>query len=179
MMSKLNSAGKSRLWGAWGILLLSLLWGYTWVVAKQALDFAPPLALTFIRVAGGAVALFLALKLLRQPLRLQAPRTVLFISLCQVSAFMLLQTFSLKFGAAGKTAVLVYTMPIWTLLLAWPVLGERVRGMQWLAVSGMLIGLFLIIEPWEIESGWLSNVCGIGAAVFWAMGTVLVKALRR
>ena len=179
MMSKLNSAGKSRLWGAWGILLLSLLWGYTWVVAKQALDFAPPLALTFIRVAGGAVALFLALKLLLQPLRLQAPRTVLFISLCQVSAFMLLQTFSLKFGAAGKTAVLVYTMPIWTLLLAWPVLGERVRGMQWLAVSGMLIGLFLIIEPWEIESGWLSNVCGIGAAVFWAMGTVLVKALRR
>ncbi len=179
MLSGSDSTSKSRLWAALGIVLLSLLWGYTWVVAKQALDYAPPLTLTFIRVFGGAIALFLALKLLRQPLAIPAPRAVLLISLCQVSGFMLLQTFSLKFGAAGKTAVLVYTMPIWTLLLAWPILGERVRGAQWLAVSGILTGLFLIIEPWHLESDWLSNSCGIGAAVFWAMGTVLVKKLRR
>lgn len=178
-MVRADSAGQSRLWAAWGIVLLSLLWGYTWVVSKQALDFAPPFRLTAIRVFGGALALFVALKLLRQPLRLQAPRAVLLISLCQVSAFMLLQTFSLKFGAAGKTAVLVYTMPIWTLLLAWPVLGERVRGAQWLAVGGMLVGLLLIIEPWSLESDWLSNLFGIGAAMCWAMGTVLVKELRR
>ncbi len=167
-----------RLWAALGIVLLSLLWGYTWVIAKQALDFAPPLTLTLIRVFGGAMALFLALKLLGQPMRLPAPRSVLLISLCQVSGFMLLQTFSLKFGAAGKTAVLVYTMPIWTLLLAWPILGERVRGAQWLAVAAMLCGLLLIIEPWQLDAGWISNACGIGAAICWAAGTVLIKRLR-
>ena len=174
-----ESAAQPRLWATLGIVLLSLLWGYTWVLAKQALDFAPPFTLTFVRVLGGALALFLALKLLRQPLRLQAPRAVLLISLCQVSGFMLLQTFSLKFGAAGKTAVLVYTMPIWTLLLAWPILGERVRGAQWLAVIGILTGLLLIIEPWHLQANWLSNGFGIGAAICWAMGTVLVKKLRR
>lgn len=174
-----ESRAHSRLWATLGIVLLSLLWGYTWVLAKQALDFAPPLTLTFVRVLGGALALFLALKLFRQPLRLQAPRAVLLISLCQVSGFMLLQTFSLKFGAAGKTAVLVYTMPIWTLLLAWPILGERVRGAQWLAVVGILTGLLLIIEPWHLQANWLSNSFGIGAAICWAMGTVLVKKLRR
>ena len=176
---RLNPAGRSRLWAAAGIVLLSLLWGYTWVVAKQALDFAPPFTLAFMRIFGGAVALFVAHKLLRLPLGLQAPRAVLLISLCQVSGFMLLQTFSLKYGAAGKTAVLVYTMPIWTLLLAWPVLGERVRGAQWLAVAGILTGLFLIIEPWNLQAGWLSNGFGVGAAMCWAMGTVLVKKLRR
>lgn len=174
-----ESAAQPRLWATLGIVLLSLLWGYTWVLAKQALDFAPPFTLTFVRVLGGALALFLALKLLRQPLRLQAPRAVLLISLYQVSGFMLLQTFSLKFGAAGKTAVLVYTMPIWTLLLAWPILGERVRGAQWLAVIGILTGLLLIIEPWHLQANWLSNGFGIGAAICWAMGTVLVKKLRR
>lgn len=179
MIMRFNSAAKSRLWAVAGIVLLSVLWGYTWVVAKQALDFAPPFALTFIRVSGGAIALFAALKLLRQPLGLQAPRMVLLISLCQVSGFMLLQTFSLKYGAAGKTAVLVYTMPIWTLLLAWPMLGERVRGAQWLAVAGILTGLLLIIEPWDLRAGWLSNGFGIGAAMCWALGTVLVKKLRR
>ena len=179
MFVQSDSTSTSRLWAALGIVLLSLLWGYTWVIAKQALDFAPPFTLTFMRVFGGALALFVALKLLRQPLRLEAPRLVLLISLCQVSGFMLLQTFSLKFGAAGKTAVLVYTMPIWTLLMAWPILGERVRGAQWLAVGGILTGLLLIIEPWDLQAGWLSNSFGIGAAMCWAMGTVLVKKLRR
>lgn len=179
MFVQSDSTSTSRLWAALGIVLLSLLWGYTWVIAKQALYFAPPFTLTFMRVFGGALALFVALKLLRQPLRLEAPRLVLLISLCQVSGFMLLQTFSLKFGAAGKTAVLVYTMPIWTLLMAWPILGERVRGAQWLAVGGILTGLLLIIEPWDLQAGWLSNSFGIGAAMCWAMGTVLVKKLRR
>lgn len=180
MTTSLNiEPGKSRLLAALGIVVLSLLWGYTWVISKQALTYAPPFALTFMRVFGGALALFLALKLLRKPLRLQAPRAVLLISLCQVSSFMLLQTFSLKFGAAGKTAVLVYTMPIWTLLLAWPMLGERVRGGQWIAVIGILTGLFLIIEPWSLQSDWRSNAFGVGAAMCWAMGTVLVKKLRR
>lgn len=175
----MNAGAKARLWAGLGIVVLSLLWGYTWVIAKQALDYAPPFTLTFMRVFGGAVALFAALKLSGQPLRLPAPRAVLLISLCQVAGFMLLQTFSLKFGAAGKTAVLVYTMPIWTLLLAWPVLGERVRGAQWLAVAGILSGLFLIIEPWKLQTGGLTNAFGIGAAICWAMGTVLVKKLRR
>ena len=172
------SAAKARLWAVLGIVVLSLLWGYTWVLAKQALSFAPPFTLTFIRVLGGAVALFFALKILRQPIKLEAPRAVVLISLCQVAGFMLLQTFSLKFGAAGKTAVLVYTMPIWTLLLAWPMLGERVRGAQWVAVIGILAGLVLIIEPWHLRAYWLRNSLGVGAAICWAMGTVLVKQLR-
>jgi len=179
MPISVDPTARTRLWSAAGIVVLSLLWGYTWVLAKQALDFAPPLTMTFMRVFGGALALFVALRLMRQSMALPVARDVLLISLCQVVCFMLLQTLSLNYGAAGKTAVLVYTMPIWTLLLAWPLLGERVRGGQWFAVFGILIGLLLIIEPWHLQSDWLSNTLAIGAAIFWAMGTVLVKKLRR
>ncbi len=179
MSMSVHSTSRARLWSAVGIVVLSLLWGYTWVLAKQALDFAPPLTMTFMRVFGGALALFVALRLMRQSMALPVARDVLLISLCQVVCFMLLQTLSLNYGAAGKTAVLVYTMPIWTLFLAWPLLGERVRGGQWFAVCGILIGLFFIIEPWHLQSDWLSNTLAIGAAICWAMGTVLVKKLRR
>ena len=49
-------------------------------------------------------------------------------------------------GGAGKTAVLVYTMPLWAIPLAWWVLGERVRGLQWLAIAGGLAwALFAIL----------------------------------
>ena len=43
-------------------------------------------------------------------------------------------TMAVADGGAGRAAVLVFTMPFWTVLLAWPVLGERVRGIQWIAV---------------------------------------------
>ena len=51
------------------------------------------------------------------------------------------QTWALVEGGAGKTAVLIFTMPIWTLLLAWFFLGERIRGKQWLAAASTLTGL--------------------------------------
>ncbi len=100
-----------------GLFVLSVTWGYTWVVSKQALSFAPPFAFAAERSIGGALALFVALKLLGRPLKLVAPGATLAIGLAQVTGFMALSTWALVEGGPGKTAVLVFTMPILTLLL--------------------------------------------------------------
>lgn len=162
-----------------GLAVLSVTWGYTWVLAKQALEYAPPFALAAERCVGGALALLLVLKLLGRPLRLIAPGPTLAIGLAQVTGFMLFQTWALVEGGPGKTAVLIFTMPIWTLLLAWPILGERIRGKQWLAAASTLTGLLLIIEPWNMHSSLFSKFLGVTAALCWAIGTVLVKRLRK
>jgi len=161
-----------------GLFILSVTWGYTWVLAKQALSFAPPFAFAAERSVGGALALFLALKLMGRPLKLIAPGATLAIGLAQVSGFMLFQTWALVEGGPGKTAVLIFTMPIWTLLLAGPVLGERIKGKQWLAAASTLTGLVLIIAPWSMHSSLFSKFLGVIAALCWAIGTVLVKRLR-
>ncbi len=160
------------------LAILSLTWGYTWVVAKQALVYAPPFAFAAERCVGGALALLLAVKLMGRPLRLTAPGPTIAIALTQVTGFMAFQTWALVEGGPGKTAVLIFTMPIWTLLIAWPVLGERIRGKQWLAALCALSGLVLIIEPWDMHSSLLSKFLGVMAALCWAVGTVLVKRLR-
>jgi drug/metabolite transporter (DMT)-like permease len=134
------------------LLVLSLTWGYTWVLAKQGLAYAPPFAFAAERCVGGALALLLALKLMGRPLKLVAPGATMAIGLAQVAGFMMFQTWALVEGGPGKTAVLIFTMPIWTLLMAWPILGERVRGKQWLAAGSTLLGLILIIEPWDMTS---------------------------
>jgi drug/metabolite transporter (DMT)-like permease len=161
-----------------GLFILSSTWGYTWVVAKQALTYAPPFAFAAERSAGGALALLLVLKLLGKPLKLAAPGPTLAIGLAQITGFMALSTWALVEGGPGKTAVLIFTMPIWTLILGWPILQERIRGTQWLAAASTLIGLLLIIEPWNMHTTLLSKFLGVGAALCWAVGTVLVKRLR-
>ncbi len=161
-----------------GLFILSVTWGYTWVLAKQGLDYAPPFAFAAERCVGGALALFVALKLMGRPLKLIAPGDTLAIGLFQITSFMALSTWALVEGGPGKTAVLIFTMPIWTLLLAWPILGERIRGTQWLAAACTLIGLLLIIEPWNMHTSLFSKFLGVTAALCWAIGTVLIKRLR-
>ena len=160
------------------LVVLSLIWGYTWVLAKQGLAYAPPFAFAAERCVGGALALFLVLKLLGRRMRLVAPWETLAIGLAQVTGFMAFQTWALVEGGPGKTAVLIFTMPIWTLLMAWPMLGERIRGPQWLAAGSTLAGLMLIVEPWDMHTSLLSKFLGIMAALSWAIGTILIKRLR-
>lgn len=163
---------------ALALLVLSLTWGYTWVLAKHGLVYAPPFAFAAERCVGGALSLLLALKLMGRPLKLVAPGPTLAIGLTQVAGFMVFQTWALVEGGPGKTAVLIFTMPIWTLLMAWPILGERVRGKQWLAAAITLTGLLLIIEPWDVQASLFSKFLGLMAALCWATGTILIKRLR-
>ena len=82
-------------------------------------------------------------------------------------------------AAPGRTAVLVFTMPFWTVLLAWPVLGERVRGMQWLAIAFAFAGLTLVVEPWHWEGDLESKVWAVLSGFGWACGTIATKYFQR
>ncbi len=163
---------------ALALVVLSLTWGYTWVVAKHGLVYAPPFAFAAERCVGGALSLIVVLKLMGRPFKLVAPWQTLCIGLTQVAGFMVFQTWALVEGGPGKTAVLIFTMPIWTLLMAWPILGERIRGKQWLAAASTLTGLLLIIEPWDMHASLFSKFLGLMAALCWGTGTILIKRLR-
>ena len=155
---------------ALALIVLSCTWGYTWVLLKQGLAYASPFALAAQRCVGGALALVLAVKLTGRSLRLVAPGPTLAIGLVQVTGFVAFQTWALVEGGPGKTAVLIFTMPIWTLLLAWPILGERVRGKQWIAAGSTLAGLLLIIAPWNMHASLFSKFLGLSAALCWEIG---------
>lgn len=175
----MSSASPSARWvPALALVVLSCTWGYTWVLLKQGLMYASPLALAAQRCLGGALALLVAVKLMGKSMRLVAPWETVVLGLVQITGFVALQTWALVEGGPGKTAVLIFTMPIWTLLMARPILGERVRGKQWLAAGFTLAGLLLIIEPWNMHSSLFSKMLGIGAAMCWAVSTILIKRLR-
>jgi drug/metabolite transporter (DMT)-like permease len=88
-------------------------------------------------------------------------------------------TMALAEGGAGRTSVLVFTMPFWTLLLAWPVLGERVRGTQWLAIAFALVGLALVVEPWNWQGELKPKLWAVLSGFGWAAGTIAMKYFQR
>lgn len=160
------------------LLVLSLIWGYNWVVMKQVIQYVDPFDFSAIRTVLGAATLFVVLVVLRKPMTLVAARQVMLLGVLQTAAFTALIQWALVAGGAGKTAVLVYTMPFWVIPIAWWVLGERVRGMQWAAIAVAAFGLVLILEPWAVSGGAFSNLLAVGAGLTWAASAVVAKRMR-
>lgn len=159
------------------MLLLSVIWGYNWVVMKVALRDCGTFDFAALRTALGALSLFVVLAWRRAPL---APRNIsgaAWLGLLQTSAFIGLTVWAVDVGGAGRTAVLVYTMPFWVLVLAWPILGERIRGLQWLAVVLAFAGLMSILEPWQLRGELQSKVLAVVAGVAWAASVIVAKKL--
>ena len=168
----------SRHTGAiFALLLLASIWGYNWVVMKQALVFIGPFQFGALRTFLAAIVLFGVLIAIRRPLRICHLWQVAVIGLLQTSGFTGLIIWALVEGGAGKVAVLTYTMPFWVMVLAWPLLGEKIRGMQWLAAAASIVGLTLILEPWHLHGSLFSNALAVFAGVSWALAVILAKKL--
>jgi drug/metabolite transporter (DMT)-like permease len=156
---------------------LTAIWGYNWVVMKIALQDAAPMTFAALRSVLAAAALFLVLLLLRKPLKPTRRWSVIALGMLQTTGFVGMVAFALQTGDAGRSAVLAYTMPFWTLLLAGAFLGERLRAVQWLAVGLAAFGLIGILNPWQASLGTADALWSLGAALSWAGGNILVKRM--
>ncbi|MFA4966105.1 MAG: DMT family transporter, partial [Thermoleophilia bacterium] len=169
---------RARDLGVVALALLAGIWGYGWVVGKVGLEYAGPFGFVALRTVLSAAGMFALLLVLRRPLRPPPLVYTVLIGLLQTSAFIGLTVWALANSGAGKTSVLTYTMPFWLLLLAWSFLGERLRGLQWLAVGLAFVGLVLVLSPWRLH-GLLPSVLTVAAGFSWAASAVVVKLLQR
>jgi drug/metabolite transporter (DMT)-like permease len=156
------------------LVAMVLIWGYSWVVMKIALRHAHPFDFAALRVAIGCALLFAIVKLRGRPLLLGTYRMAILMGLLQVALFVALSHFALLEAGPGKTSVLVFTMPFWMIVFAHFLIGERMRGAQWLAVVLAFAGLTLIVAPWELTS-LKGSLLAVAAGAVWAITAVLSK----
>jgi len=159
------------------LMVLALVWGYNWVVMKVALEYSTASQFAAMRTFGGGLFLLMLMAAMRKPLRPREVRSTIVLGLLQTTGFTGFIIWALVSGAAGKTSVLSFTMPFWVLLLAWPMLGERIRGMQWLAVLLALAGLVFILQPWHMHGSLVSMGLAVMAGISWALSVIYHKRL--
>lgn len=157
---------------------LWFIWSYNWIVVKEGLRFAGPFDYSALRCIFGALVMFGVLKIMKKPLAPPPLGRTFMLGLFQTTGFLCFSSWALVEGAVGKSAVLIYTFPFWTLLFAWVALGERIRGLQWFAVTLAAAGLILVLEPWDLAGSLTSRVLAVLAGVSWAISTVIAKDWR-
>ena len=160
------------------LMLLCLIWGYNWVVMKNALHFSGPYDFAALRTILGALCLFIVMLVLKKPFKIQEIPSLIVLGLLQTAGFTGLLVWALVEGGAGKIAVLTYTMPFWTMLLAWPLLGEKLSGWQWSAALFSLMGILFILDPLHLGTDVFSMVLAIVSGISWALAVILAKKLQ-
>ena len=161
------------------LILLSLIWGYNWVVMKITMPYIGPFQFGAIRTLFASLLLFAVVIMLKKPLKPSHVGVTAVLGVLQTTGFTGLIIWALVAGGAGKTAVLTFIMPFWVMLMAWPMLGEKIRGWQWLAVLFSVVGLLLVLQPWSMQGNMLSDILAISAGICWALAVILSKQLHQ
>src|SRR5699024_8556272 len=119
------------------LVAMAIVWGYNWVVMKKVLAYVGPFDFTAYRTSLGALALLIVLWGKRESAQVvrKAWLRIAVLGILQTGFFSLLIQLALLQGNAGKSSILTYTMPFWVIPMAWVAFGERVRGLQWVAIS--------------------------------------------
>lgn len=160
-------------------ILLSICWGYNWVFLKIGLLDAGPFSFLALRMTLSSVCLLAILPITGRPLVPGRVPELVLLGLVQTSAVIGLAMWALVEGGAGRMAFLVNAMPFWALLLAWPLLGERIRGWQWLAALLAACGLCAILQPWALSGPVASKLMAVAAGAAWAAGAIMVKRIQK
>ena len=179
---RIVSPQRARLIGIAWVVLTALGWGLNWPATKFLLTICPPLSARGISgLVAGLILLGVAAS---RGETLVVPRhlwgRLAGSALLNVTAWMGLTTASLVWLPAGQAATLAYTMPVWALLLAWPLLDERPGSRQIgaivLGICGIIIllgGVTFRLDPSSIPG----IVLALSAAALFALGTVLSKKI--
>lgn len=161
------------------LVILTFGWGMNWTMIKLAVTDIPVWTFRSLCVAAGAGGLLAIAR--ANGLSLRVPRNewrvMVVVALCNVTLWNVLATSGVLLLPSGRSAILAYTMPLWTVLLSALVLGERLtrRRLAGIALGMAGLGLLLTDEFTAIESAPQGALLIIGAALSWALGITLMK----
>jgi drug/metabolite transporter (DMT)-like permease len=162
------------------IIFVIITWGYSWILMKSGLKYIDPFTFSTIRCGVGALTLlpFLILKGFKIPNRREF-LDISIVGVFQTSLMFGFLLFGMQYITAGKSAVLLYTMPVWTSLYVHCYLKQKLNLIKWIGVLMGTLGILFILGWDNIthqdESILKGEVLIIIAAICWATSNIWVK----
>ena len=168
-----------QLW--WVLASLTLAWGFNWTAMKTALSEVPPWTFRSLCLGLGAAVLFSALRAGGQRLVLPTGQwgRLWLLAILNITSWNMLVAFGVGMIESGRAAILAYTMPVWAVPLSVWLLGERITRRKLVGLGLGLGGLVLLLGEslFSLGAAPVGSLLVLGAAVSWALGTVLQKRI--
>lgn len=158
---------------------LSLFWGLNWPGMKIALTELPVWWFRAMSVGAGALGLLTIAWFstgVWRPARAEVG-PLLICALFNIVGWHLFTGYGVSLMPAGRASIIAFTMPVWAALLSSLVLGEALTRNKIAGLVMGVAGLAVLIGPdlVVLRTAPLGALFMLGAAVSWAIGTVLFK----
>ncbi|MCL4314272.1 MAG: DMT family transporter [Candidatus Thermoplasmatota archaeon] len=160
--------------------MLAIFWGLNYPMLKVAFYYEPPLFTLLFRIIFAMVfAAIIFWKDIVFPRTLKAHGIMLTVSILNISLFMGLWFIGESYVSASLSSVLVYSYPLFNVLLSSIFLRDRPSGMGIIGLIVGFAGLFIISDSNFTGSLGFGIILLILSAVCWAAGTVFFKRFAR
>lgn len=162
------------------LILLSMIWGTSFLFIKILLIELDPTAVVFGRCLFGAVILFILILFSKDKMNIkQLPWMKLFIVALMNNSlpWFLICSGEMKISSS-LASIINATTPVWTLLIGFFLFSTSLRRNHWAGIAIGFLGIFILseIKPGELFSG---NTAGIlllsGASLCYGLGTQMSK----
>lgn len=160
--------------------MLALLWGLNWPAVRVALTALPPFTLRAAGLGCAALVLFALARFRNRSVSLAVPSgmgwRIGVAGVLNIAVFNVATAFAQLNTSTSRAAVLTFSMPLWTVLFARILLGERLDGRGRTSLALGAIGLALLAWPVFARGASVSGlIFPLTAALGWAAGTVFLK----
>lgn len=166
-----------RFWGALSLSLAASIWGSLYVVSKYVMDFVPPFTLLWLRYLIAGVVLVVVMVLCRQH-KIKRQDLLLLAWIGFIGYFVSIGTQFLgtKLSDAHTGALITTSSPVFTVLLARPLLQESLNARKLAALFLAMLGIVMVIglNPGG-EKSWQGSLLLLIAAITWALLSIYVK----
>ena len=164
----------------WTVLaLLTVVWGINWPIMKLGVTGFPPLTFRSLCLWLGTPVLGLGLLAMRVPFRIPREhwRELLLLAVFNMFFWHALIILAVQSLSSGRSAILGYTMPIFSAVLGALFFGNRLAPRAWLGVGAASLGVVLLLwhELSNLSGRPLGVLLALGAASTWALGTQLLR----
>ena len=129
--------------------IAAIIFGFSFIFTKNALDYLDPFQLMGIRFLVAAILMtFLRLVgVLKINVRGVNLKALLFVAFLQPVVYFICETMGVDFTSASESGIIISLVPIAITLFAVIVLKERLKLIQWVSIFISVAGVILIIIP--------------------------------
>ena len=162
------------------LALLTVVWGINWPVMKLGVTGYPPLTFRLLCIWLGLPVMALLMVVRKTPFHIprEKYREVFWLALTNLVIWNVLIILAVKHLSSGRSAILGYTMPIFSALMGAWFFGARLALRNWIGVAAAALGVALLLwyEVTHLTGQPLAVLGALVAAASWAYGTQRMRA---
>lgn len=144
------------------LVIVIIILGLNWPIMATGVKSITPVWMGVFRVGGATLAVVSIAAMsgrLRIPPRHDLP-IVATLAIFRLGGVTLLVFTALQMIPPGRSSVLAWTTPLWTVPIAAVALGDRMTVRKWRGLALGIAGVVIVLEPWGLD--WADREVAVG-----------------